>query len=288
MNPKKTLRIKYPQWHGGVNPNYILGSNLLSVIAPPNPKDEEVEIPIDSNFSKTEKLDGIECGESLLNELNHAYKILNEKSPTHVIVFGGDCSVSQAPFDYLKGKYGENIGIIWFDAHPDVSGPKDSSHLHEYVLADLMGQNPDSKITKVNNPYNPKNVIMAGLIEKDLRPMDMTCKKLNLEICSPEELSKNSEKLTKWIEKNNIKYLAVHWDLDVLSPNDFRSIYPGEPYTDLNKFPWAIGQMKLCEVARVLNDVSKKAEIVGLSIAEHMSWDAINLRKTLSEIPIFK
>ena len=176
MNPKKTLRIKYPQWHGGVNPNYILGSNLLSVIAPPNPKDEEVEIPIESDFSKTEKMDGIECGESLLNELNHAYKILNEKSPTHVIVFGGDCSVSQAPFDYLKGKYGENIGIIWFDAHPDVSGPKDSSHLHEYVLADLMGQNPDSKITKVNNTYDPKNVIMAGLIEKDLRPMDMTCK----------------------------------------------------------------------------------------------------------------
>ena len=288
MIPKKTLRIKYPQWHGGVNPNYVLGSNLLSVIAPPNPKDEEVEIPIDSNFSKTEKLDGIECGESLLNELNHAYKILNEKSPTHVIVFGGDCSVSQAPFDYLKGKYGENIGIIWFDAHPDVSGPKDSSHLHEYVLADLMGQNPDSKITKVNNPYNPKNVIMAGLIEKDLRPMDMTCKKLNLEICSPEELSKNSEKLIKWIEKNNIKYLAIHWDLDVLSPNDFRSIYPGEPYTDLNNFPWAIGKMKLCEVARVLNDVSQKAEIVGLSIAEHMAWDAINLRKALSEIPIFK
>ena len=233
-------------------------------------------------------MDGIECGESLLNELNHAYKILNEKSPTHVIVFGGDCSVSQAPFDYLKGKYGENIGIIWFDAHPDVSGPKDSSHLHEYVLADLMGQNPDSKITKVNNPYDPKNVIMAGLIEKDLRPMDMTCKKLNLEICSPEELSKNSEKLIKWIEKNNIKYLAIHWDLDVLSPNDFRSIYPGEPYININNFPWAIGKMKLCEVARVLNDVSKKAEIVGLTIAEHMAWDAINLRKTLSEIPIFK
>ena len=287
MNPKKTLRIKYPQWHGGVNPNYILGSNLLSVIAPPNPKEEEVEIPIESKISKTEKMDGIECGESLLNELNHLIKF-KWKIPTHIIVFWGDCSVSQAPFDYLKGKYGENIGIIWFDAHPDVSGPKDSSHLHEYVLADLMGQNPGSIITKVNNPYDPKNVIMAGLIEKDLRPMDMTCKKLNLEICSPEELSKNSEKIIKWIEKNNIKYLAVHWDLDVLSPNDFRSIYPGEPYINVNNFPWAIGKMKLCEVARVLNDVSKKAEIVGLTIAEHMAWDAINLRKTLSEIPIFK
>ena len=96
MTTKKTLRIKYPQWHGGVNPNYVLGSNLLSVIAPPNPKDDEVEIKVDSNFDKTDKFEGIDCGEALLDELNQAYNILNEKSPTHVIVFGGDCSVSQA------------------------------------------------------------------------------------------------------------------------------------------------------------------------------------------------
>ena len=281
-----TLRIKYPEWHGGVNPNYVLGSNLLSVIAPQNSKDEEVEIKIDTNFSKTDKLEGIDCGEALLNELNETYKILNEKSPSHIIIFGGDCSVSQAPFDYLKGKYGENLGIIWLDAHPDVSGLHQSSHLHELVLANLIGQNPNSKITKVNNPINPKNVIMAGLIEEQLRPMDSICKELNLEIVSPEELSKNSDKILEWIEKNNIKYLAVHWDLDVLSPNDFRSIYPAEPY--LKDFPWAIGRMKLSEVSKVLDDVSKKAEIVGLTIAEHMPWDAINLRKTLSEISIFK
>ena len=55
MKSKKTLRIKYPEWHGGVNPNYIIGSNLLSIIAPQNEKDEEIEIKIDTNFSKKEK-----------------------------------------------------------------------------------------------------------------------------------------------------------------------------------------------------------------------------------------
>ena len=79
---------------------------------------------------------------------------------------------------------------------------------------------------------------MAGLIEKDLRSMDMTCKKLNLEICSPEESPKNSDKSLKWIEAKNIKYLAVHWDLDVLSQNDFRSLYTGEQYVDVKNFPW--------------------------------------------------
>ena len=287
MKSKKTLRIKYPEWHGGVNPNYIIGSNLLSIIAPQNEKDEEIEIKIDTNFSKKEKYEGIDYGESLLKELTEVYKILNEKSPSHIIIFGGDCSVSQAPFDYLKGKYGENLGIIWLDAHPDVSLLNQSSHLHELVLANLMGKNPNNKITKVNNPINNKNVIMGGLIEEKLRPMDSLCKELNLEIVSPEELSKNCDKILKWIDNNNIKYLAVHWDLDVLSPFDFRSIYPGEPYVNLNDFPWAIGKMKLCNVGKVLEDVSKKTEIVGFTIAEHMPWDAINLRNTLSKIPIF-
>ena len=45
--------------------------------------------------------------------------------------------------------------------------------------------------------------------------------------------------------------------------------------------------MKLCDVGKVLEDVSKKTEIVGFTIAEHMPWDAINLRNTLSKIPIF-
>ena len=262
MKSKKTLRIKYPEWHGGVNPNYIIGSNLLSIIAPQNEKDEEIEIKIDTNFSKKEKYEGIDYGESLLKELTEVYKILNEKSPSHIIIFGGDCSVSQAPFDYLKGKYGENLGIIWLDAHPDVSLLNQSSHLHELVLANLMGKNPNNKITKVNNPINNKNVIMGGLIEEKLRPMDSLCKELNLEIVSPEELSKNCDKILKWIDNNNIKYLAVHWDLDVLSPFDFRSIYPGEPYVNLNDFPWAIGKMKLCDVGKVLEMFLKKLKLL--------------------------
>ena len=68
--------------------------------------------------------------------------------------------------------------IICLDTHPDVSGLHQSSHLHELVLANLIGQNPNSKITKVNNPINPKNVIKGGLIEEKLRQIDKMCKEL--------------------------------------------------------------------------------------------------------------
>lgn len=82
--------------------------------------------------------------------------------------------------------------------------------------------------------------------------------------------------------------LAVHWDLDVLSPTDFRCIYPAEPYTDVTAFPAAVGRMKLNSIGRLLNDVAVLADIVGLSITEHLPWDAFNMRKMLSDISIFK
>ena len=63
-------------------------------------------------------------------------------------------------------------------------------------------------------------------------------------------------------------------------------IYPWKPY--LKDFPWVIGRIKLSEVSKVLDDVSKKVEIVNLTIDEYIPCDALNLRKTLSEISIFK
>ena len=288
MEKKKTLRMIFPQWQGGINPNYVFGSELLAYIAPPSTKDETVEIKVDRNFNADlSSTDGIDAGDRLIVQMAEAERILNDRQPDKVIIFGGDCSITQVPFDYLKSKYTDKLGILWLDAHPDVAGPKDSSHLHEMVLANLLGQNPCSNITKVKHPFKPNEVMFAGLIEEDLRKMDKTCKKLNLKIASPEELAESSQPILNWIEENSIAYLAVHWDLDVLSPTDFRAILTAMPYMDLGCFPAAVGRMTLNEIGRILNDISEKTEIVGLGIAEHMPWDAINLRNVLSGISIF-
>ena len=213
---------------------------------------------------------------------------MQEKQPDKVIVFGGDCAVTQVPFDYLSGKYGNKIGLLWLDAHPDCSTVKESSHLHEMVMGNLIGLSPLSKITAVQHPYEVKRVLLAGVIEESLRPMDMACKEKGIRILSPEILKESSDEILTWISETGIEYVAVHWDLDVLHPSDFRSIYPAEPYTDPQDFPAAVGRMKLSEIVRVLNDISKKAEIVGLSITEHLPWDAFNLRKSLKAISIFE
>lgn len=286
---KSVLRMIIPQWQGGVNPNYVFGSELLACIAPEAPNGETVRIQVYTDFEKKlDQMDGIDGGDILLKQMRETWDVLKEKSPDKVIVFGGDCSVTQVPFDYLRGKYKEEIGIIWLDAHPDISGPSSSSHLHEMPLANLLGQNSGSEITRTENRYEADKIFLAGLIEEHLRDMDMACKDLNIRIAPPEELEENSSTVLNWIHETGVKYVAVHWDLDVLSPEDFRCIYPAEPYTDVDEFPAAVGRMTLKGISRLLSDVAEHVEIVGLSVTEHLPWDAMNLRAALGSISIFK
>mgnify|MGYP002553421201 FL=1 len=287
----ETIKLVYPVWQGGVNPDYYLGSKLLSVIVPENKNIETVEISVNTNFTDEMKtVDGVDYGDILLSQKQETHKVLNEKNPKKIIVIGGDCSVSEAPFDYLHSIYGDKLGILWLDAHPDVSDTKNSSHLHEMVLGNLLGLSQKSDITRVGKPFAQNKVMFAGLIEKDLRTeaQDSNIKNLNIKIAAPEQLAENSELILNWIKENNIKYLAIHWDLDVLSKEDYRSNTQSKPHMTKAEYPAAMGELSLNQVARILKDVSCEAEIVGLTIAEHMPYDAINLRNILKEVSIFK
>ncbi|GGP08482.1 arginase family protein [Oceanobacillus neutriphilus] len=285
---KKTIRLLFPQWQGGNNPDYVFGGELLAQIAPKSNTDETFEVEVDTDFEKKLEVEnGLTGGDVISEQMEKTAAILEEQQPDKIIIFGGDCSMDQVPFDYLSGKYGDKLGILWLDAHPDIATKNDSTNVHEMVAANLLGKGAPQFVTEVKNPVSLSHMMYAGLIEKDLRDRDKLVKELNVRFVGPDELKGNSRPIIDWIEENKIEYLAVHFDLDVLSPKDFRSIYPAEPYTKAEDFPAAVGEMKLVEVVRVLNDVSVKADIVGLGIAEHLPWDAINLRKALSEISIF-
>ena len=117
---KKTLRLTFPQWQGGINPPYYEGSHILDWLAPKNDSMECAKVPVKTNFDdEVPVTDGIAWKEELLEQQKAAYAICEEKDPDRIIVLGGDCSVEQAPFDYLHGKYPEDTAVIWMDAHPD-------------------------------------------------------------------------------------------------------------------------------------------------------------------------
>ncbi|EOH80583.1 arginase family protein [Enterococcus malodoratus] len=284
----KTLRLVFPQWQGGNNPNYVFGSELLSHIVPQSNKAETIRVTVEKDFSQELPLENGVIGESgLLEQLAEAERILAEKAPEKVITLGGDCSISQAPFDYLHGRYPESLGILWLDAHSDMSTIKDSTRGHMMVLGNLLGHGAPQFSEKVQHPFKVEQIMLAGLKYEELRPCDHQVDDLKMKYLTPAELAEDSQLLIEWINQNQFKQLAIHFDLDVLSPQDFRSINPGKPYLDLEKFPAPIGTMTLDQIGRIIQDVSEKTEIVGFSIGEHLPWDAINLRRTLESVEIF-
>ncbi len=67
-------------------------------------------------------------------------QLIAAAKPDRIITIGGNCIVSQAPFDYLHGIY-DNVGIIRIDAHPDVSTVRDGyPNAHAMVIGSLMGK----------------------------------------------------------------------------------------------------------------------------------------------------
>lgn len=44
--------------------------------------------------------------------------------------------------------------------------------------------------------------------------------------------------------------------------------------------------MTLTQVVRLIADVAKEVDVVGLGITEHMPWGAMALRDALTELPL--
>lgn len=282
----KTVRLDFPQWQGGSNPDYVFGSELLKAIVPVSLSIENICVPVNTNFHiPLEMEDGIEGGKILKAQMEDAQRILESKNPDKIIVLGGDCSVSQVPFDFLSKKYGEKLGVLWLDAHPDVATIETSTRNHEMVLNNLISGAGSSLAAMVKNPINKNRVMIAGLIYEELRKKDQNVNIKRIPFVTPAQLFDDSNDIIQWIEQEDIQYLAIHFDLDVLSPQDFRSIYPAEPH--LACFDAAIGKLNLKQIERIFGDVSKYSSIVGLTIAEHLPWDALRFRNLLSNITIF-
>lgn len=297
MEKPKKLRLVLPVWQGGMNPEYAFGSKLMEAILPEGKETTRrvhlKDIPEDPEEMETYKTEnhknGIDGYQDLLDMFHEAKDILDEENPDELLVIGGDCSASQVPFAWLAEKYGKHFGILWLDAHPDIANTENSDHLHEMVLANLLGKAPEDPLTAVNTPVPADNVLYAGLIVPEIRKdgPDAAYEKLKIETCPPESLADMKKVIAQWIQKRDIRYLAIHLDLDVISPADFRSGTAGYPGMTRENYGAALGEMPILDTFEIIKECQKDTHIVGLTIAEHMPHDALNLRRNMSQIDIF-
>lgn len=275
-----------PQWQGGNNPDYSFGARLLAWLAPSAENSPLVEVPVEPYDGSPARMENNTIAQSvLLRQLRSATQIIEAHQPERIVMFGGDCLVSQAPFDYLNNKCGGKLGLLWLDAHPDVSTPDIYPHAHAMVLGNLMGEGSPAFSAMVKCPFTPEFVMYGGLQEVTAREAAIV-KRLGIRKAGVRELAESSDPVIAWIKENQIRHLAIHLDLDVLDPVLFRSLLFSKPGGEAIDAPH--GEMTLPQISRLIHDISSHTEITGLAIAEHLPWDAINLHSFLKSLPIFE
>ncbi|CAI3944572.1 Arginase/agmatinase family enzyme (SpeB) (PDB:1CEV) [Commensalibacter communis] len=117
--------------------------------------------------------------------------------------------VEQTPISYLNQLYDGNLGVLWMDAHPDVTTPKEFHHEHAMVLGNLLGEGDPVFAAKVPVKLNPKKVMFGGL-QKTTKQETEVIQRLGMRHASPADLAHDSSAILDWIkEEKSRNYLFI-------------------------------------------------------------------------------
>lgn len=283
------LRLIYPQWQGGIvahwmpdipaddaSRGYYLGAQLLNLLAPES-NQKTVEVPISPDINDRETDKGVSARKVILKQTRAALEKLHENNPDKIVTLGGDCAVSVVPFTYLANKYPNDVAIVWIDAHPDVNLPHDEyKGYHAMALTACLGMGDEEIIGTLPGKFNASKALIVGLRSWD-KGMQERQQKLRIKGLSPAEVADNSDAILAWLQETGASKVVIHFDLDVLDPNEIIAGVGVEP-----------DGMKIKEVVRVINDIAAQYDLVGLTIAEPMPRIAIKIRNMLDQLPLLK
>jgi arginase len=158
-----------------------------------------------------------------------------------VLTVGGDCGVEVAPIGVARFRHGENLGVLWFDAHPDLNTPTTSTSgaFHGMALRALFGEG-DPRFT-ADPPI--RHAILIGA-----RAMD------------------DGERAALGLVGSEGNPVYVHIDLDVLDPTEFNGMCYPEP-----------NGLTIAEVAAAVRAID--VPVVGAGITENVTTDPTELGK---------
>ncbi len=178
VNDARTLRLVWPQWQGAgadtaadlvpevsrerARRGYSVGSRVLAAVLPEH-KGPSVFIPVDAGDPDEGSINGIESRTAVTSAAQEAFKALNAHDFDRVLTLGGECSVSVAPFTYLAHKYGDDLAVVWIDAHPDSDTP-DTAYdgYHAMAAATILGHGDPQILSQLPATVRAENFAYAG------------------------------------------------------------------------------------------------------------------------------
>ena len=136
----------------------------------------------------------------------------------------------------------------------------------------------------VDHPLKPEQIFYAGLQEPN-NAEKVTLPANGLEYQHHQGMSLTDVKA--WIKENNIQHLYIHFDIDVLSPQNFYATYFNNPQF-ITKPHTVEGIATVPKTWLFLTELNNQFDLVGLTIAEYMPWSVQQLANLMDNLKIFR
>ena len=277
----KTIRLLYPESVSGGLTTYRLGARLMAALLPENDAQPLVKIDVPALGDVDPAVtNGIASEAAVLDSIRKARAALEREAPDRVITVGGNCIVSLASLDHLHALY-PDAGILWIDAHPDVSLPENGyPNAHAMVLGTLLGRGAPSLAREMKNPaFGAKDLLyvgLQGLHDYQQKFLDDA----GVDYSVQTEAFVSDEVILDFLSRH-----PRHLDIDVLDPAFFHDTYFANPA--LVGDGSGGGRMTIEELGRILCLVAEKSDTPAFTIAEYLPFEAERLAKMFEALPLF-
>jgi len=178
----------------------------------------------------------------------------------------------------LAHRYGEDLAIVWIDAHPDVGTPhSEYPGYHAMAVATLTGHGDPDVQELLPATFSPDRVALVGLrswAEDDFPNIA----EWGIRSFSPDELRQSSRPLLEWIALTGCSRVVIHFDVYAVDRVDGNEIVLG-----LGMEP---NGLTSTEVRRIVADVDRAVDVVGFTIAEFIPRQVMHLRQHMNSFPL--
>lgn len=250
-----------PEWQGSSSSRAMQlaeGAALLREDLPQSAL-REVPVPLEAGDAMGTPVARLS---SVLQARDAARRTLSEVADNVPLIVGGDCATSLAGLEAARNRFGDDLAVLWFDAHPDLQHPSTSpsGSASGMTLRHALGDgSPDltaqyaitaSQLTligtRVFDPEEELELERRGITVLGATPYEIPEAFGASEASEASEVAETpgapetpeapeapeqlAERLTAILKDSGATRVYIHVDLDVLDPAEFSSVHAPVPF----------------------------------------------------------
>ncbi|TQF10141.1 arginase family protein [Myxococcus llanfairpwllgwyngyllgogerychwyrndrobwllllantysiliogogogochensis] len=233
------LMLAYGQWQGSGRHRHLprgaaAAAEICARYAP------RVDVPLSD--ATGDDFDVI-AWPALFEQFRAAHELLRRHAPERVLTAGGDCAVDIAVIGYLAQRH-PGLTVVWIDAHYDANTPETSpsGSLHGMPVSAIMGYAPGPMRELLPAPISADRFFYYGVRVGDEGDLEFQ-RQHGLALLDEARVSGRK--------------LHIHFDLDVLDPDEFPHLAFREP-----------GGPSVADAVSLVERLAATNDVVGLTITE--------------------